>query len=159
MNSSEMKAKVLHYLRFKRRFLFVATEAGTFNSDVLASNGYEIVEVEVKISKQDLKNEFKKKKHRVYANPTPWYKNLLPNRFFFAVPECLVDDAKELCKGTKYGVMVVYEGRISHKRKKAFVRIVKQAKQITEVHNKKLRYQLVLRMSSEIVRKTIQLTR
>ena len=63
MNSNEMKTKVLHYLRFKRDYSLVATEAGRKkknNADVLASNFEEIVEVEIKISKYDLKKDFQK---------------------------------------------------------------------------------------------------
>ena len=153
MNAHEIKTKTLHYWRFTRSgYNYIATEAGKFKADILVSNEKEIIECETKISKSDLKNDFKKKKHGVYKKPSSWYTKWIPNRFYFAVPKELVDLAKELVKDTPYGVIEVSDKKISKRKKEVYCSIVKSAKIIQPKFKEKLHKQLIMRESSELVR-------
>jgi len=158
MNAKELKIKLLHYWRFNRRYLYIATEVGKFNADVLASNGIDtIVECEVKTSKRDLVNDFKKKKHRIFQSPSQWYASFMPNYFFFAVPSKLLDDALDLTKDTPYGVIEVFDITFIEAKQIRYCVIRRNASLLTEKFRDKLFRQLVLRMGSEIVRSRISL--
>lgn len=152
MTSHDVKSKLLAYWRFKRRYQFIATECGTYNADILIANDKEIIEVEVKVSKSDLKNDFKKRKHKIYANgKSKW----IPNKFYFGVPIELEDYAKELCEGTPYGVIRVQDGKYSPYRD--FCKISKKAKKLTTKLNEELIHKIVLRMGSELITRRVQL--
>jgi hypothetical protein len=103
LSSAYIKLKLLAYFRFKRAFTLVCTEcegmdlfAIKFNSDMTAVDA---VECEVKISKQDLLRDFAKIKHV----------KGIEHKFYFAVPDFLVKEALDLCKGryARYGVIQV----------------------------------------------------
>jgi hypothetical protein len=149
MNSSEIKNKLLWYWKWKRQYKFVATEAGCYNADVLVSNGKEIIECEVKIDKRDLRNDFKKRKHVFYSkeksNHISYYENFIPNKFFFAVPECLVDEAKLLCEGKPYGVIKALDNN------QKLCRIVKRAKLLHSRFNNRLHEDIISRTMNELV--------
>ncbi len=156
MNSNEIKTKVLHYLRFKRSYPLVATEAGKKkknNADVLASDFNEIVEVEVKISLADLKNDFLKMKHERYKNPRTHY---TPNKFYFAIPANLTKNALDLTEGTSYGVLEVSEKPLTGYTKESFVKVVKSATVLKEKYCKKLEHEIILRLSSEMIRLRVE---
>jgi hypothetical protein len=104
VKSDYIKACLSAYYRFGKQFHYIATEAGRFNSDFLAVKDNVCTEVEIKVSKADLNNDFKKDKHRMYANAKSKY---VPNYFFFAVPEELVEYAVAKCVDKPYGVLVV----------------------------------------------------
>lgn len=140
----------MHYFRFKRRYQFIATEVGRFNSDILISNGEKILEIEVKISISDLKNEIKKKKHAIYASPTPYYKKFIPNYFLFAVPESLIDKSLTLIKEND-GLISVFEKPIVSKHD-LYCKIIKKPKLITSKFSETLQKDLILRMGSELIR-------
>lgn len=72
----------------------IAFEVGKFKADVLMYNEKQIVEVEVKTSFQDLKNELTKRKHKIYEKPTAGYSKILPNKFYFAFPEAMCENQK-----------------------------------------------------------------
>ncbi len=62
-----------------------------------------MTEIEIKVSKADLNNDFKKPKHRIYAaNSSPW----TPNYFYFCVPQELLDYAVAKCADKPYGILV-----------------------------------------------------
>lgn len=104
MDSGYMKAALSAYFRFKRGIKFIATECGYYNSDFLAITKKALIEIEIKISKADLNAEFKKPKHKVYADArSDW----TPNQFYFAVPQELAEYAVAKCIDTKYGVCVI----------------------------------------------------
>lgn len=153
MNSTEIKTKVLHYYRFKRRFHYIATEAGAFNSDILVSDGREVIEIEVKTSWQDVLNDFKKAKHKIYSNPTHKYHfEHTPNKFFFAVPSKLVSPLKDLIKKSSYGIIDVSEAPMTNRHKDCYCTIVKQAIPIRLAFPSKMHHGIILRMGSELVR-------
>jgi len=151
MKSLECKVKVLHYFRFVRRFKFIATEVGRFNSDILVSDETQIIEIEVKCSIADLKNEIKKRKHSIYSEPTSYYKKYIPNYFFFAVPESLIERIKLYLSDSPYGLISISEKEIKAK-KDVYCKIMKKSKQIHKNFNLKLHDQIVLRMGSELIR-------
>lgn len=148
MKAPEIKLKLLHYFRFKRRYLFIATEVGVLNSDVLVSNEKTIIEFEVKTSKQDFNNEFKKRKH------TLMQKKEYANYFYFAIPEKLKEYVLEKCAETKYGVVVISEEKLT--RDGCFVEIVKKADKLHASFNDKLFKSIVQRMGSELIREKIK---
>jgi len=111
MNSTYIKTVLCSYFRFANGSKYVATEAGGFNSDVLAVKKGIVYEVEVKISKADLSQDFKKDKHRIYEtynrSSGKYLYRHVPNYFYFAVPKELAEFALTKTLGTKYGVMVI----------------------------------------------------
>jgi len=158
MNAHEVKTKVLHYWRFTRNgYNYIATEAGKFKSDILVSNEKEIIECETKISRADLRNDFKKKKHGVYKKPTTWYSKWLPNKFYFAVPKNLTEYALELVEGTTYGVLEVSDRKISKRKKDTYCKIIKTASMIQPKFKEKLHKQILMRCSSELIRLRIKM--
>lgn len=175
MDSAEIKVKVLHYFRFIKRFLLISTEAGYYESDILVSNNtpfrnkkhnQEVIEVEVKVSRTDLRNDFKKKKHKVYASNSVV---LTPNRFYFAVPKELVEYAIELCKNLPYGVIEVSDvefrptkyvrkvEKVMGQRSKAgaYIFVRKSAKLIHKTYPYQLDRYIINRMGSDLIREKL----
>ena len=106
VNSDYIKVVLLHNFRFQKQFKYVTTEAGRYNSDVLAINkSGKLVEVEVKVSKTDLTADFRKPKHLIYQQK-PEFK-WTPHQFYFAVPKEIVEFAIAKTVGKPYGVIVV----------------------------------------------------
>lgn len=101
----ELKLAFLEYYRFQKQCVTVDEFNG---ADVIADNGREIIEVEVKVDRYDLmRNELKKKnKHLSYKVGAPWAR-CHPNKFLFGVTEDLVEDAKQLIEklNPKYGII------------------------------------------------------
>jgi len=158
MNANEIKTKVLHYWRFTRNgYNYIATEAGKFKSDILVSNEKEIIECETKISRADLRNDFKKKKHSIYGKPSTWYAKWIPNKFYFAVPKSLTEYALELSEGTPYGVIEVSDKIIGKNKKEIYCQIVKSAGVIQNKFKEKLHKQILMRCSSELIRLRIKM--
>ena len=153
MDSKEVKSKLLAYWRFKRKYNYIATECGAYNSDILVANDNECVEVEVKVSKADLKNDFKKRKHKIYANgKSKW----IPQKFYFGVPEELVSVAVEMCQGTQYGVICVQNGPYSPF--KDFCKVILRAKKLnSKPLNEDVVRKIVMRMGSELINNRLQL--
>ena len=103
-----IKTALLHYYGFGKG-MYCCTELSyslgdadifaipKFNNDKPKSN--ELIEVEVKISKSDLMNEFKEDKHTKNNKYLTFEsKNIsfaMPNKFYICVPEDLVDYCKQ----------------------------------------------------------------
>lgn len=103
MESSYIKACLSAYYRFAKQHHVIATEVGRYNSDFLTLKKNALTEIEIKVSKADLNNDFKKDKHQIYAqNLSKW----TPNYFYFCVPPELVEYAVAKCVDKPYGVMV-----------------------------------------------------
>lgn len=149
INSDYMKIIVASYYRFKRQYKYTCTEFEFM--DICACNASTMIEVECKISKSDLKKEFKKPKHNKYrqASKTRDFKGMIPNRYFVAITTRLSQDLEVLDLinklNPKYGIMVVddldhYNGPV----------IIKQAKKLhdKEPDTKTMEY-IVARLSSE----------
>lgn len=108
MNAAFIKAAMFTWLRFTRNNMMVATEVAydSFVADLMAFNGKEFTEVEVKSSFSDFKADFQKKckwtyrtKHD-FSNENPrWF---MPNRFYFALEGNLAKRAKEYVQENNY---------------------------------------------------------
>ncbi len=147
--SRKMKYRILLWLRLKQRCAFIATEAGHFGADCLGINEKKMIEVEVKTSYEDLRNDFKKHKHRLYTKKyTDGYTQWIPTHFYFAVPASLVDKTKELLEkngADQYGIIDSdhFDGP----------KVVKRALALhLNEPNSKVKFILALRMGSELLR-------
>lgn len=86
---------------------YVCSECSPWNADVIGASKDSIIEVEVKISTKDLKQEFENKltKHAYYnSGMSVWS----PNYFYFLVPPEIKDKTVEIVndKASKAGVLV-----------------------------------------------------
>lgn len=112
MKARDLKAETLGWLRFVRRQEIVCTEVGKYSADCWGLSDTRLIEVETKVTLADFRADFKKGKHRAYAETRPnWGR---PNLFYFAVPQDLEIPALKLLeeRGTehavaKYGLLVV----------------------------------------------------
>lgn len=99
----DIKLALLQYYRIKRQWICVDEFS---QADVIADTGKEIIEVEVKISKNDLCREKKKKaKHQSYSRGQRWVCH--PNKYFFCVPRTMVEAAEKMVAelNPKYGII------------------------------------------------------
>ena len=101
--SSEIKAMVAGYFRYKKQCSVIAFEASNKllwatgePADILVvSESRMLYEIEVKISLTDLRNDKKKNKHYLFRNR----QNCLPvYKFYFAVPQELANAAIDIVK-------------------------------------------------------------
>lgn len=155
MKMTQTKAQKLRYsalcwLRFIQRCPFIATEVGSFSADVLGINEKKIIEIEIKISASDLKADIRKHKHRNYTKTGlfdygQWNVQWIPNQFYYAVPEELVEKAKQFLEEHKlesYGIISL-DG----------FSVIKRAKKIHEREpNAHVKFALALRMGSELLK-------
>lgn len=149
LNSDLIKSLVIARARFANGVYMIATEVGSFNSDVLyIDKNNELVEVEVKISKSDLINDFKKFKHVIFKGSADEF---VPHKFYFCVPEELESDALELTKDTNYGIIRCRNWYGSIRGAMDRVIIIKRAKNL---HNRPIsenvKNTIIKRMASEI---------
>lgn len=166
ITSEEIKLALMHYYRFQYGYICV-DECDTVRgkpADILVDTGSEIIEVEVKISKNDLieGEKVKKIKHLLYETSKNSVNN--PNKFLFCVPSYLVDDAipwvKEL--NPKYGV-IEYDEKgfrrvLEYSRKSVnytmhncFLCVRKSAKKLHEQYDNKLRWKISKRLASKTI--------
>lgn len=132
--------------------MYIATEVPPFHADVLVSDGKIIIECEVKLTSHDLKNDFKKRKHRVYNDPyAKWHYFYRPNKMFYAVPYSMIEYAKEHLPD-KYGIIGVNDKPLHRDISKTYCSVIRQAKPITLDFSDKLLHKLILRSSSELLR-------
>ena len=111
MKSSTLKAEGLAWLRYVKRADSIATEIGPYSADILGVNSSYSIEVEVKCTLADLKNDFKKTKHILYQGNAPG--TFVPNFFYVMVPVDLEEKALVVLdeKGPKYGLLVFEENK------------------------------------------------
>lgn len=68
----KIKSILTSFLRFDKQFVYVATEAGFFNSDVLGIDKNDrLLEFEIKVSYRDFLADFKKPKHALFQGEKP----------------------------------------------------------------------------------------
>lgn len=153
MDSSTLKAAALAWLRYGKRMPIVCSEVGKWNADVLGVSKSSSIEVEVKISKSDLKQEFKTKasKHYLYENCRDDSPNV-PNYFYFMVPATLEEAACEVVgtNAPKAGI-AIYHADSADRRLDHRVEIVKKPKKLKNgAPSRSLVSAAVLRASSEL---------
>ena len=119
MNSDYIKACVISYLRYTRQYPLVCFERGIMmwgpnKPDILAVNKQrKLIEIEVKISIADFKNDIKKRVWTHRENEKEFKRNSnehqeyfdklygMPYQFYYAIPETLKDKAVDLIKKWK----------------------------------------------------------
>jgi hypothetical protein len=129
-----MITEALAYLRYKRQYILVVDEYK--KCDVLAINGYtDIIEVEIKTSFADLKNDLKKPKHSWYGIEKS--RKFKPQKFYFMIPEELFEKVEPYVKENfpYAGIMLWKPGTNKGRKFVTNIRIKKQAK---DLKNKKL---------------------
>lgn len=160
ISSNHLKTAVMADLRFNKKCFLVATEAGIFYADVLGFDGKRLIEVEIKISKQDLLSDLKKDKHKYFSNipPDDYWSKYIPNQFYYCVPRCLVNEALEMTKDFKYGV-IEYNGGLFNDIKTvgSFVKIIKPSKFLHKnIAPPDVQRVLSMRSSSELINHKIK---
>lgn len=150
--SQDIKLAVMAWLRFGKRMPIVCTEVGPWNCDVLGLDEKMAVEIEVKVSREDVVREFenKKAKHFLYASGSAAWS--IPNYFYFAFPHTLATSCVELIKtkAPKAGLLG-YHGSRGWDPRGAFDVLIRAKKLHEGVPKPKLIHQAMLRMSSELV--------
>lgn len=165
-NSDNIKLALMMQYRFAQGAYLVSTECGNYSSDFLAVNKYnQIVEVEVKVSLTDFKADFKKPKHKIYEHTsklTEWDKKsiFVPNYFYFAVPESILNSVLPLLIGRPYGVIAVpdieFRPHVNWIAESKYLRVVKKATMIRkhEITESEKRT-IISRVSSELINSKI----
>lgn len=100
INALTLKVEALAWLRFGKKLDLIATEAGGWAADVLGVGETFSIEVEVKVSKADLKREFTSKttKHWLYQNCDDHAVQTSPTYWYLYVPPHLADEANALAE-------------------------------------------------------------
>lgn len=94
ITSKQIKCALMHYFRIKRGMVTgaeISVSEGRV-ADILADNESNVYEVEVKISKTDLNQDFKNKsdKHHIHKNNIDCKYKCKPNYFYICVPSELI---------------------------------------------------------------------
>lgn len=152
--SDIIKLDLMKFLRFQKQYDCVCTECVN-NADISAIKNQKLIEIEIKISKSDFKNELKHKswKHDKYKDTqalknTDWMR--IPNKFFFCVPQEMEEWALKEIENInfKYGLIVWQEGLVYIRR------------QALHIHNDKLNNFVLIefckRITSELINLKIQ---
>jgi len=153
VSAFDLKLALLQYFRFKRQWVAVDECDG---ADVIADTGHEIVEVEVKITKNDLVNGEKKKarKHQSYAVGGR-YRYTQPNKFMFCVPLALVTNARAFAAtlNPKYGLIAFDSDTFTRDLRSgplpwhcAYIVITKSAKLLHSNYDSKYRWAISKRV-------------
>jgi hypothetical protein len=159
MESIELKTEALCWLRFSKGLNYVCTEYGRHNADVFGCNDTFSVEIEVKVTKADLKKEFTSKsgKHFLYSNNGAYSHGALgvdiPNYFYFYTPESMKDLAIDLIqKHSPCAGLVVYSDNLAAGErfgKRSYV-----ARRPKKIHDTppspRLKERVLMRMGSEL---------
>lgn len=154
VNAATLKVEAMAWLRFGRQLELVATEAGNWNADVLGVGETFSVEVEVKVSKSDLRREFTSKttKHWLYANCDDHAVQSSPTYWYLYVPPHLADEANALAEQhfPKAGVAVYDPDSKALPGRRTSIR--RKAQKLHErPPTERMRRTVLLRMGSELV--------
>ena len=111
VTSFELKLALLEYYRFERQWVAVDEFR---QADVICDTGKKVIEVEVKVAKNDLRNgeKYKMLKHNAYARGKA-YRGCHPNEYLFCVPAGLMEDALDVIDkmNPDYGLFLFYDKR------------------------------------------------
>ena len=152
-----IKLQLFKYFRFDRDYIFVCSE-GINNADINAINDKNLIEVEIKTSKSDFLKEFDKKskikklKHSRYNKKLTYKSYVIPNYFYFCVPEDLKRFVEIYLKEngyTSYGILIIKEKRIFNH--KSHIEVYKKAKRLhTKPPTLNIFYKIGKRVESEM---------
>lgn len=158
LTSVDLKYYIMAYYRYIRHWPVVATEVNTlksFYADVIAADTQELVEIEIKTTREDFLKEFstKESKHNIYLDYdiSKQHKlkkqayQLMPNRFFYAAEKPLAQIMINILKGSPYGVIEVDTNR------EIPAQVIKSAEQLHRIFPKQLYNRAIHRATSELV--------
>lgn len=157
LSTNAIKNHLLAYWRFRRGWLYTATEC--WDEDVVVSNGQMLIFMEVKVSWGDYRQEFHKRKYAEWLEGTPnWMRYpVLPNRKYFAAP---LDLAQRIATDVpnhhpEFGVLALDQSFVSGRRQGTTgtaISIIHKAKAIhSEQINPNALNTILGRMASELV--------
>lgn len=158
IKSKFLKSVLLSYFRFKRGMI-CATEVAYYYgiADILCTDYKKIIEVEIKTSKADLKNDFLKKKGTKYkALKGEIVSKYIPNMFYICVPENLKNDALDYIQkyNPKFGLLVFEERYFKHKNYssylEAYIHVEKTADRLIKDPNIKFYKYIHRRLCNEV---------
>ena len=160
LNSSFIKLQLMKYFRFDRNYTLCCSECIN-HSDINAVNDKDLVEVEIKISKQDFLAEFKGDsrikayKHDIlnhFGEKKPKYGYITPNFYYFCVTSELKSYVLDYLNANypNYGLLVCDNyrqyGRRSH------IYCVKRAKRIHDTPpSQRVFIRIYKRVQSELI--------
>lgn len=158
ITSEDLKLALMQYYRFNYGYICTTEFRG---ADIIADTGKEIIEVEVKISKEDLIEGEKAKKIKHFLYERGKGKNRLhPNKFLFCVPDYLTEDALTWAKtlNSNYGVIqfntkdflrCLERNAFSWMNNNCYLTIIRSAKKLHEKYDPKLIWDIAKRVTSE----------
>jgi hypothetical protein len=170
--SDSIKLALMMVYRFLRGANMVSTECGRYNSDVLViDKSGTITEIEVKVSLQDFKADFRKPKHNIFEHAKSlkegkWDRKLefVPHYFYFAVPESIVTDVLPLLMNRPYGLISVpdikLQPRVNWITANSYLKVIRKPIALRVHKATEPEKRLVLsRMSSELINAKINLVK
>lgn len=153
-----IKLQCMKYFRFDRQFELVCTECIN-NADVNAISPTSLIEVEVKISKNDFLNEFDNKskiktyKHKVQNNECKPKKGYIrPNYFYFCTTKELQEFILDYLNTyyPKYGLLICDEYRQFNR--KSHIYCIKKASKLHDNKPSSSAFEKIYkRLSSEVL--------
>ncbi len=155
----ELKLALLDYFRFERQWVAVDEFSG---ADVVCDTGTKVIEVEVKLAKNDLANgeKYKVLKHSAYAKGNR-HRRCHPNEFYFCVPYQLMDAAVKVVEtmNPKYGVIVFDSEKLStdlgngyrHAKLSQYLCVVRRARKLHAGYPEKQRWHIAKRATSKLI--------
>lgn len=154
--SEHLKYWLFYYYRIKRQFNVCASEVSVGNcwiADFAVVKKNEIIEIEIKTSIADLKNDFKNKKSKFMLLESclkgeEVNYNYIPNYFYYCVPEKIAIKAYEILKDTPYGLIIIPN---HHYADHDFFYPRKGSERFNKSYPIELEKRIITRMASEIL--------
>lgn len=159
VTSFELKLGLLDYFRFERQWVAVDEFRG---ADVIADTGSKVIEVEVKITKNDLCNgeKYKTLKHLAYSQGKQ-YRRCYPNEYYFCVPWSLVKDAHEVVEALNpdYGI-IIFDSKLllddlgrgyRHAKLGNYLCVVRRARKLHAGYSVKQQWLIAKRAASKLI--------
>ncbi len=159
VTSFELKLALLEYFRFERQWVAVDEFRQV---DVICNTGKKVIEVEVKVAKNDLTNgeKYKVLKHQAYLKGKP-YRRCHPNEYYFCVPYDLMVEAHKVVEkiNPNYGVIIFDAKRLLGDLSRGYhaqmlsdyLCVVKQAKKLHKGYPKKQQELIAKRCSAKLI--------
>lgn len=157
--AEHLKYWLFYYYRIKRQFHYCASEVMVgwrWIADFIVCTNKDITEIEIKVSIADLKNDIVHKKYKFECLKDiredkklfMYDKEMIPNYFYYCVPEKIAIKAYEYLKDTPYGLIIIPN---HHYNDSDFFWIKQSSERFNKEYPNKLKEKIVARMSSEIL--------
>lgn len=157
--AEHLKYWLFYYYRIKRQFHYCASEVSIgykWTADFVVCTDKDITEIEIKVSMADLKNDIKHKQTKFEAlnniregkDIIIYKKEIIPNYFYYCVPEKIAVKAYEYLKDTPYGLIIIPN---HHYSDNDFFWIKQSSEKFNKEYPENLKLRVQARMSSEIL--------